>query len=74
LDPAPAGLMAADLDSAALSQAVGRLALSALASGAVLPDWEPDYLRRSEAELLWERLHPETISPVVQPGTPGVGL
>jgi tRNA threonylcarbamoyladenosine biosynthesis protein TsaB len=45
-------------DSAALALAVGRLALRALGSGSVAPPWEPEYLRRSEAEILWERLHP----------------
>jgi tRNA threonylcarbamoyladenosine biosynthesis protein TsaB len=46
------------LDSPALALAVGRLALAAQAEG--LPDagWEPRYLRRSEAEILWARLHP----------------
>lgn len=46
-------------DSAALALAVGRLAWRALESGSEAPPWEPEYLRRSEAELLWERLHPE---------------
>jgi tRNA threonylcarbamoyladenosine biosynthesis protein TsaB len=50
-------------DSAALALAVGRLALAALESGAEPPPWEPDYLRRSEAELLWERLHPAPAGP-----------
>jgi tRNA threonylcarbamoyladenosine biosynthesis protein TsaB len=42
------------LDSAALACAVGRLALA----GDRAP-WEPLYLRRSEAEILWEKLHPK---------------
>lgn len=37
-----------------LARAVGRLALA----GDTAP-WEPLYLRRSEAEILWERLHPK---------------
>ena len=49
-----------DLDSAALALAVGRLACASLESGAAGPPWEPDYLRRSEAQLLWERLHPSS--------------
>lgn len=41
------------LDSPALALAVGRLALAGRDAG-----WEPRYLRRSEAEILWDRLHP----------------
>jgi tRNA threonylcarbamoyladenosine biosynthesis protein TsaB len=41
-----------------LALAVGRLGLAALASGAEGAAWEPRYLRRSEAEILWDRLHP----------------
>jgi tRNA threonylcarbamoyladenosine biosynthesis protein TsaB len=48
----------AETASPALALAVGRLALAALADGAPAADWEPRYLRRSEAEILWERLHP----------------
>ena len=44
---------AAKVDSPALALAVGRLA-----QGADVEAWEPEYLRRSEAEILWERLHP----------------
>lgn len=51
------------LESAALALAVGRLALASLDTGATPLAWEPDYLRRSEAELLWERLHPAPIGP-----------
>lgn len=57
--PAPAGVPAlGDLDapapvSADLALAVGRLALAGRDAG-----WEPLYLRRSEAEILWDRLHP----------------
>lgn len=47
------------LDSSELVQAVGRLGLRAL-QGEALPDWEPIYLRRSEAEILWDKLHPKT--------------
>lgn len=47
-----------DLDSPALASAVGRLALAELAAGRSGAAWEPQYLRRSEAEILWERLHP----------------
>jgi len=46
------------LDSAALALAVGRLASAELLAGSPQPAFEPEYLRRSEAELLWERLHP----------------
>lgn len=46
------------LDSAALALAVGRLAWAAVQSGSDGAAWEPQYLRRSEAEILWERLHP----------------
>ncbi|HTB21530.1 MAG TPA: tRNA (adenosine(37)-N6)-threonylcarbamoyltransferase complex dimerization subunit type 1 TsaB [bacterium] len=53
-----AGPDAARLESAALALAVGRLACGTLERGEALAPWEPDYLRRSEAELLWERLHP----------------
>jgi tRNA threonylcarbamoyladenosine biosynthesis protein TsaB len=42
-----------------LAQAVARLALAALAAGRPAAAWEPRYLRRSEAEILWERLHPK---------------
>jgi tRNA threonylcarbamoyladenosine biosynthesis protein TsaB len=42
------------LDSPALAWAVGRLALA----GDQAP-YEPLYLRRSEAEILWEKLHPK---------------
>jgi tRNA threonylcarbamoyladenosine biosynthesis protein TsaB len=42
------------LDGAALARAVGRLALA----GDLAP-YEPLYLRRSEAEILWEKLHPK---------------
>jgi tRNA threonylcarbamoyladenosine biosynthesis protein TsaB len=47
-----------NLDSAALALAVGRLACRTLQAGGTPAPWEPEYLRRSEAELLWERLHP----------------
>ncbi len=43
---------------AGLALAVGRLALAARAEGTPPGAWEPEYLRRSEAEILWERLHP----------------
>jgi tRNA threonylcarbamoyladenosine biosynthesis protein TsaB len=46
-------------DSADLAEAVGRLALAAEAAGRPDAGWEPRYLRRSEAEILWERLHPK---------------
>jgi tRNA threonylcarbamoyladenosine biosynthesis protein TsaB len=46
------------LDSPALALAVGRLALAAQADGQPDAGWDPRYLRRSEAEILWERLHP----------------
>ena len=36
------------------ARAVGRLALA----GDLAP-WEPLYLRRSEAEILWDKLHPK---------------
>jgi tRNA threonylcarbamoyl adenosine modification protein YeaZ len=45
-------------DSADLALAVGRLALAADAAGRPDAGWEPRYLRRSEAEILWDRLHP----------------
>jgi tRNA threonylcarbamoyladenosine biosynthesis protein TsaB len=63
-----AGPPAAALESAALALAVGRLACASLERGGPLPPWEPEYLRRSEAELLWERLHPAPPSGAV-PGT-----
>lgn len=47
-----------DLEGPALAQAVGRLALAEIAAGRSGAPWEPQYLRRSEAEILWERLHP----------------
>lgn len=47
-----------DLDGPALALAVGRLALAARREGRVAAPWTPRYLRRSEAEILWERLHP----------------
>ena len=47
-----------NLDSASLALAVGRLACRTLQAGGPPAPWEPEYLRRSEAELLWERLHP----------------
>lgn len=53
LAPAPV-----DLESPALALAVGRLGAAALEAGTSPVDWEPRYLRRSEAELLWEKLHP----------------
>ena len=61
LDLSEAVPRAADRESAALGLAVGRLACLSLASGAELPPWRPDYMRRSEAELLWERLHPAAV-------------
>lgn len=48
-----------DLGSPALALAVGRLALAALREGRTDAGWGPRYLRRSEAEILWERLHPK---------------
>lgn len=47
-----------ETESAALALAVGRLALAALGDGAAAAAWEPRYLRRSEAEILWDKLHP----------------
>ena len=47
------------VDSADLALAVGRLALKAEATGREHAAWDPRYLRRSEAEILWERLHPK---------------
>lgn len=46
-------------DSADLALAVGRLALAGRDAG-----WEPLYLRRSEAEILWDRLHPPQLRPL----------
>lgn len=55
------GLLLGDLESAApaqdgadLARAVGRLALAGDRA-----TFEPLYLRRSEAEILWEKLHPK---------------
>jgi tRNA threonylcarbamoyladenosine biosynthesis protein TsaB len=45
-------------DGPSLALAVGRLALAALEAGIEAAAWEPRYLRRSEAEILWDRLHP----------------
>jgi len=60
LDQAPACVVG-DLAPAAVPgdgeervRAVGRLALA----GDLAP-WEPLYLRRSEAEILWDKLHPK---------------
>jgi tRNA threonylcarbamoyladenosine biosynthesis protein TsaB len=50
-DLAPA---TAPADGDERARAVGRLALS----GDLAP-WEPLYLRRSEAEILWDKLHPK---------------
>ena len=44
--------------SAVLAEAVGRLAQHEHGSQS-LP-WEPQYLRRPEVEILWEKLHPKT--------------
>jgi len=57
------------MDSAALALAVGRLACAILASKAEPEVWEPEYLRRSEVEILWERLHPP--APIARPGPVG---
>jgi tRNA threonylcarbamoyladenosine biosynthesis protein TsaB len=60
LDQAPACVVGdlppavAPADGDERVQAVGRLALA----GDLAP-WEPLYLRRSEAELLWDKLHPK---------------
>jgi tRNA threonylcarbamoyladenosine biosynthesis protein TsaB len=43
-------------EGAALAVGVGELALAGIA----LP-WEPLYLRRAEAEILWEKLHPKAV-------------
>lgn len=55
---APLAPLHVRLESPGLALAVGRLGLKALEAG-VLPDWEPLYLRRSEAEILWDKLHPK---------------
>jgi len=55
---APLVSLPVELDSAALVLAVGRLAMDLL-KAETLPDWEPLYLRRSEAEILWDKLHPK---------------
>jgi tRNA threonylcarbamoyl adenosine modification protein YeaZ len=53
----PAGSQSLPLpQAAALAVAVGALALSASPQA-----WEPLYLRRAEAEILWEKLHPKAI-------------
>jgi tRNA threonylcarbamoyladenosine biosynthesis protein TsaB len=63
--PAPTGFQALPLppDGAALASAVGRLAWGSLQRGEAPAPWEPEYLRRSEAELLWERLHGPAAAP-----------
>lgn len=55
---APLVAVPVQLESPALALAVGRLGLRALEAGK-LPHWEPLYLRRSEAEILWDKLHPK---------------
>ncbi len=45
---------------AALAVAVGELAWARWQGRSGLPlDWEPQYLRRAEAQILWEKLHPK---------------
>lgn len=55
--PLDAGWRRPGLEGPALALAVGRLALARERAGLAGPAWEPLYMRRSEAEILWERLH-----------------
>jgi tRNA threonylcarbamoyladenosine biosynthesis protein TsaB len=49
-------------EGAVLAEAVGRLAWARW-QGQAGPslDWQPLYLRRAEAEILWEKLHPKAV-------------
>jgi tRNA threonylcarbamoyladenosine biosynthesis protein TsaB len=55
LQPAAAHTLALP-QAAALAVAVGELALQGPPQA-----WEPLYLRRAEAEILWEKLHPKVL-------------